>query len=61
MLSTLCWLREHPNHALVKFVAEQLLKTLLGKVVRLVQPDHAPEKVTPDRKSSAGNDVRLVQ
>jgi len=61
MLSMLVWVRAVLVNASVKSPPFTLLKALAGKLVRLVQPRQAREKLVPADVSIRGKLVRLVQ
>ena len=61
MLSMLVWVRAVLVNASVKSPPLTLSKALAGKLVRLVQSYHAPEKSVPEDVSMGGKLVRLEQ
>ena len=60
-LSMLVWVRSVLLNALVKLPPWTLSKMFAGKLVRLEQPNQAPEKSDPEDVSIRGKLVRLVQ
>ena len=61
MLSMLVWVRAVPINASVKLPPFILSNSPAGKLVRLLQPNHACLKLVPEDVSMSGKLVRLVQ
>ena len=61
ILSTDVWSRAQFTNASVKSVAVTVSKRLAGKVVKLLQPFHALEKLVPALTSISGKLVKLAE